>query len=375
MKIHVMHVLYNFGIGGLEKRLAVLLNKMDRDVFSHSVCVFNDNYEAKQYVENEKVRYFTLKKGRGNDLALIFKLRALFAKEKPDIIRTYNWGGVDGIIAACLIGKPVLIHSEHGFNLDEIKIKKRRRIYARKLLLNRADKVIVVGKVSKDWLVNDVRIEKGKVVYIPNGCDLSEFSPQVNDGARTRLGIEKDDFVIGSVGALKGLKDQETLIRAFGEASEGFNNMKLLLVGDGPQRDYLGTLARDLKIEEKVIFAGFMDKVAAAYQCMDIFALPSLSENCPNVILEAMATGLPIIATDVGDIRNMVGGERGGILTGVQDVHATKDAISSFFNNPEIRRKKGEFVRRRAEELFSIETMVEAYEKLFNEVLVEKRTK
>jgi sugar transferase (PEP-CTERM/EpsH1 system associated) len=373
VKIHIAHILYSFGAGGLENTLASLINSMDCDRFSHSIYTFCDEFETFKKITLKDVDKIAVKRAFPNDPTVVFRLAGAIKRKKPDIVKTYNWSGTDGIIAAKLVGVKHIIHSEHGFDLEEMHKQKIRRILTRRFLFNFCCKIIVVSKTLERYAVDIVKTDKNKIAYIPNGCDTSVFYPGRDLEKRKELGIAEKDIVIGAVGSLKPIKGQEVLIKAFaglqGFFSPSKRTAKLLIVGDGQDRQRLELLTENLGIKDKVIFEGIVNSPASFYRAMDIFVMPSLSENCPNALLEAMATGLPIIATDVGDIRFMLDGEKGGIIVGVNNVSAIADAVENLISDPLIARGKRDFALKRLKEQFTLDKAIVAYHNIYESCL------
>ncbi len=363
MKIHIAHVLYSFEVGGLENMLVNLINAMDCNRFSHSIYVFCNKVQALGKIKSGNASTIVVKRIFPNDPTIIFRLAHAIRKGKPDIVCTYNWSGIDGIIAAKSAGVKTIIHSEHGFNIGEIHRQKKRRILARRFLFKYCDKVITVSKTLERWLTEIVGIEDAKITYIPNACDTNKFFPGKELEKRKKWGIGEDDIVIGTVGSLKELKNQKTLIEAFTQISR--TDLKLLIVGDGPERERLEDLTSSLGAKDKIIFTGIVSDTACFYRAMDIFVLPSLAENAPSALLEAMATGLPIIATDVGDVRYMLDDTKGGIIVRPKDARAITDGINCFLDRPSLAKEKSNFVRKRVKELFDLDRMIKTYEKLY----------
>lgn len=363
--IRIMHILHSFDVGGLETVIANLINRMDAGMFLHSICVFSKRTGALHLINDRNINVFIINRNFKHDPTVIFRLARLLKAEEPDMARTYNWGAVEGIIAAKLAGIKHIVHSEHGFDIDEILIKKKRRVLVRKILLRFCDKVITVSQVLQRWLVETVGIDANKLAYIPNGCDLNRFYPGRDEKIRNILSVKKNEILIGSVGSLKDLKDHGNLIRTFAAVNRYCPDLKLVLIGDGPKRKDLEALAREQDVSNKVVFTGAVVDTAPFYRAMDIFVLPSLSENAPNVLLEAMASGLPIIATDVGDVRYMLDGEQGGIIVKPKDTEAVARGIGYFVKNISAAREKGNFVRNRAEKMYGMNDMVRAYQSAY----------
>jgi len=362
-----MHVVSTFNIGGLEMGIIDVISRLPKEKFSHSFCVFSEDLGAFKRLENQGVALFIIKRFFANDPSTIIRLIFLLRKERPDIVRTYNWGGVEGILAAKLSGiNSLIIHSEHGFSISEVKKKKTRRILARRLLLKYCYKVIAVSRVLKEWLVKDVKIPENNIMCIPNGCDTVRFHPGREMLRRTALGIAENDIVIGNVGALKKIKGQDLLLRAFSVLTKKFENLKLLIIGEGPERNYFHCLAVELGVENNVIFLGETVETEVFYRVMDIFILSSLSEAMPHVLLEAMSTSLPIIATDVGDVRSMLGESEAAIMVNPGDVDALTRSVEYFLSNNIVDKKVVSFLRQKVEADFSIDKMVDSYINLYS---------
>lgn len=365
MKIRITHILYSFGLGGLEGIIAELINRMDHEAFSHSICVFKDELASLEKINISGVDVHIVKRRFRHDPTTIIRLALVLKRIKPDIVRTYNWTGTDGIIAAKLCGIKSIIHSEHGFDIEEIYNQKKRRVLARRLLLRYCEKVIAVSGILKNWLLNDVRVNNDKIVYIPNGCDLKKFLPGKDMKRRELFGIWEGQVLIGAVGSLKKLKGHDILIRSFAELAKIYANIRLIIIGDGPESENLSALVKEMDVEGKDIFPGAVKETASFYRAMDIFVLPSLSENSPNTLLEAMASGLPIVATDVGDVRFMLDEGASGIIVEPGNVSQISCGIERYLKDTNLAKEKGENARSRVVNLFNIDNMVRAYEALY----------
>jgi len=371
-KIVVMHVLYSFGIGGLEACIAELINRMNPDRFSHHLCLLSDQMACMGKIwKPEGIQCHVVRRRFQHDPTLFLRLCALMMRVRPDIVATYNWGAIEAVIAARLSGIRRVIHSEHGFDIDEIYQQKRRRVLARRLILNACEKVIVVSKQLQNWLIDKVKVEPDRVVFIPNGCDLQRFRKPECQSLRESLNISGTDTVIGAVGTLKELKDPKTLILAFAKVAKSRGGLKLLFVGDGSQRHELEALANREGVSESVIFVGSVQDPAPYFSLMAIYVLASLYENLPMALLEAMAMGLPIIATDVGDVREALGDGEAGLLIRPQDVEGLRNALDQYVIHPEIARKKGKCAASRVVRLYSLATIIRRYEAVYMQTEIE----
>jgi sugar transferase (PEP-CTERM/EpsH1 system associated) len=367
MKTSVTHILYSFGIGGLENGLANLINKMDRDKFDHTVCVLSDEVSGFVKITDTPVRTFKIKRMFRHDPTLVPRLACFLRKQRPDMVRTYNWGAVEGIIAAKISGINTVIHSEHGFDMDEVVKQRARRVVARRALLRYCDMIIVPSAGLKQWLTEKVKIDGKKIEYIPNGCDTGVFFPGKAPHIREGLGISDADIVVGTVGTLKEIKGQRVLIEAFSEIRAP--GLKLVIVGDGPDRKALEDMAGDMGVSNEVFFTGAVSDTAEVYRCMDMFVLPSLSENSPNCLLEAMSTALPVVASDVGDVRHITDNGAAGVIVRPRSPRELARAIQGLLGDRETAREKGIRARKRIEGHFSLGNMADGYERAYGKVL------
>jgi sugar transferase (PEP-CTERM/EpsH1 system associated) len=235
--------------------------------------------------------------------------------------------------------------------------------------------------VSEDlarWLVDTVGIEPDRVTQIYNGVDAQRFRPR--KGERGKFGPEgfvtSNSFVVGTVGRMEAVKDQTTLVRAFihvvQASSEAGKRLRLVMVGDGSLRQQALDLLRSAHAEDLAWIAGERDDVPELMRGMDLFVLPSLKEGISNTILEAMATGLPVVATRVGGNPELVDAGNTGELVPRGDPVSMAGAIDGYFRKPEKALKHGIQGRQTAETNFSIEAMVEGYLKTYDAVMRER---
>jgi sugar transferase (PEP-CTERM/EpsH1 system associated) len=365
-RLRIMHVVHSLGVGGLENGLVNLVNRMDPARFEHSICCVGEAGPMVSRITRPDVRVFALGKGKGGDHALSLKLARLLRKERPDIVHTRNWGAVDGIVAARFARVPVVIHGEHGREAADPEGRNRRRNVARRLLGRWVDRFVTVSNDLRAWLVGDVAIPVGKVSLISNGVDTVRFLP-ADDGEkgaiRERLGLGLRSFVVGSVGRLDPVKDYGTLIRAFRAVDD--EEASLLLVGDGPCRAEWDHLASELGISGRVRILGEREDIPALMRAMDVFVLPSIAEGMSNTILEAMASGVPVLATKVGGNPELVLDGMTGTLFEPQDVDGLGAILEVYRGDRMLRWRHGSAGRDRALSRYSLDVMTRAYEELY----------
>jgi sugar transferase (PEP-CTERM/EpsH1 system associated) len=371
-KIRIFHVLHSLRTGGLENGVINLINELNSNRFDHVICCIDSSGPMAERLARP-VQICTLQKGDKRAYLLPFKIAKIIRKMNPDIVHTRNWGAIDGIVAARLAGVRSVIHGEHGREATDPTGGNSRRRRIRKALRPLVKHFVAVSEELKTWLIEDVGISKEKITRIMNGVNTERFVP-VQDKmlAKVRLGLDSGSLIIGTVGRLDPVKDYETLLRAcarviaqcgtrIGEVS----SIKVLIIGSGPLEDKLRCSAKELGIEETVLFLGERNNVPEILQAMDVFVLPSVTEGISNTILEAMACGLPVVATKVGGNSELINDNITGFLFPVGNDEKLGQILVDYISNPEMMRAHGEKGRTRCEAHFSLSRMVEAYAQLY----------
>ncbi len=231
-------------------------------------------------------------------------LRRLLESQQPDLILSYNWGAMDAVLANRKERIAPHRHHEDGFGPDEFMRRKLRRSLARRFLL-RGIRVLVPSRVLERICMEEWRLAASQVRFVPNGIDVERFRAGDRSVALQSFGLSEDARWIVSLGHLRPEKAHARLLEAFAGAALG-EGWALALAGDGPLRDELAERARVLGIAERVRFLGSVEEPESLLRAASVFALPSDTEQMPVALLEAMATGLPCIATDVGDVREIL---------------------------------------------------------------------
>ena len=366
----VAHVIYRLAVGGLENGLVNLINNMPEDKYRHVIICADDFTDFKQRIKRSDVEVYALHKKPGNDLGAYWRLWKLLRKLKPSILHTRNLGTIEYVIPGMLAGVKHRIHGEHGRDMSDIdgtntKYIKLRRIY--NPFLNR---FIALSKDLESWLLNTVDINEKKVVQLYNGVDLTRFKGlrKSQSFQRSLSQLEKSDLVFGTVGRLQAEKDQATLVRAFSELKNQdiTQNIKLVLIGDGPDRNSLESLVKELDLIPYVIFLGARNDIPELLPQLDVFVLPSKGEGISNTILEAMACGLPVIATNVGGNPELVVENETGILVPSNNAKKLAEAMMGYVNDRSLMTAQGSSGRSRVEELFSMEKMVNNYMDIYD---------
>ena len=362
--LRVMHLMFMLRTGGMELGVAKLANGLDRSRVLSSICSCLPAEPRARMGVDARVPLFELRRRDGNDPVLVARLYRLFRRERPDVVHTHAWGTLcEGLLAAKAAGVPVMIHGEHG----TLQTRRHTRPVQR-WAWGRTDQVLSVSSVLADRMAADVGFPRDRVRVIRNGVDLARFSGAHREEARRRLGLPAGDIVIGSVGRLHPVKDQQLLLRAVqGLRSEGLA-VRGIVAGSGDLLPSLEAEAARLGLGDAFRFLGDCRDIERVLAAMDIFALPSRSEGLSNTILEAMASRLPVVATRVGGTPEIVSEERTGLLIPPQDPGALTAALRTLVQHPDRRVEMGERGRRRACGEFSLERMFAGYEQMYEEV-------
>ena len=302
---HLLHVFSTFGHGGVAIRMASIINHCGHR-YRHTIVALDDCYAAANRIDPcLSVHYADTVFGRVGLARAVARGRSFVGAAAPDLLLTYNWGAIEWALAQLVARQSAHVHLESGFGPEEAVAQIGRRALFRRLALAGAARVVVPSHSLVDIARSSWKLRRRQVCHIPNGVDCDAFAgppqPGLIDGFSRRPG----EAVVGTVAPLRAEKNVARLLRAFaGLPAEAA--ARLLIVGDGPERQALTALAAELGIAERTVFAGHVDCVAAVIGALDIFALSSDTEQMPNSILQAMAAGLPIAAVDVGDVKRLL---------------------------------------------------------------------
>jgi L-malate glycosyltransferase len=281
-----------------------------------------------------------------------------------DLVLTYNWGAFDAVMAKRLFGGPPLIHHEDGFNEDEAGTLNPRRNLYRRLGLRGAHRLVVpsarLDRVAREaWGAIPLRI--------PNGVPVARFGGAPEAGAIPGFERQPDEIVVGTVAGLRAVKNLPRLVRAF--ARMRHRPARLIIVGEGPESERIAAEARTLGVAARVLMPGFLAGPHRWIGHFDIFALSSDSEQFPISLVEAMAAGLPAVATAVGDVRAIVSEDNRPLIVEPEDEAAFAAALDSLADQPHLRRAIGEANAEKAAADHNEAAMIAAYARLYGEAL------
>jgi len=373
------HVIYRLDVGGLENGLVNLINGLPQGRYRHAIICIKDYTDFRFRIRHPDVQYFALNKKEGNDLSIYLKLWSLFRRLRPALVHTRNLAALEAQLPAFLAAVPCRIHSEHGRDVHDIdgtnrRYQKLRRVFQTIIHLN-----IALSRDLEGYLLQKVGVRQDKVLQIYNGVDTTRFALP-NDGEQESAADfpfrDKGLVVIGTVGRMEPVKDQLTLTRAFVQLLESQPEtrqyLRLVLVGDGSLREQARVILQQANSENLAWLPGSRGDIPEILRSLDLFVLPSLAEGVSNTILEAMASGLPVIATRVGGNSELVVEGETGLLVPAGDPSAMADAIGQYLRQQQMIAEHGASGRVRIEREFSIHSMLAKYQRVYDDILASR---
>ena len=370
----IAHVVYRFDIGGLENGVVNLINHLPVEAYRHVVIALTEVTDFRQRITRPDVECIALDKPPGQTFKLYPRLYRLFRKLRPAIVHTRNLAALECTVPAWAAGVPVRIHGEHGREGSDLDGRSRKYRWIRRAYRPFVSRYIALSQELAGYLRDSVGVEAQRLERIYNGVDAEKFHPasqrQPMPGCPF---VDPREWLIGTVGRMQPVKDTLLLARAFVRALELApqlkDSLRLVLVGDGPLRAEVERVLAAGAAADCTWLAGERNDVAQLLRGLDCFVLPSQSEGISNVILEAMATGLPVIATAVGGNGELVEHGHNGLLTPAQDVDAMAQCLLELAQAPERARALGQAGRARVEARYSLAAMVGRYRAVYDAAL------
>jgi sugar transferase (PEP-CTERM/EpsH1 system associated) len=372
MRLVVAHIVFRFDYGGLENGIVNLINNLPVEEFDHVVIALTSASDFRARIRRLGVEVHCLNKRPGQDFGAYARLWTLLRRLKPAIVHTRNIGTMDCLFVAWLAGVRKRIHGEHGWDMHDPHGTNTKYLLLRRVLNAFTHRFVTVSQDLERWLVRSVGISSEKVVQICNGVDTARFRPSSGSEDRARLPSEKFPpacIVIGSVMRLTEIKDPLNVWRAFllvrsALVKAGYD-IRLALVGDGPLRQALEGEVSAAGLMDAVWISGSRDDVPELMRAMDVFVLGSKREGISNTVLEAMASGLPVIASANGGNLELIEEDVTGILVPPEDSARLAEAIFRYVEDEALRRSHGAAARKRALERYSLDVMMKSYADLY----------
>jgi sugar transferase (PEP-CTERM/EpsH1 system associated) len=369
----IAHVIFRLDVGGLENGLVNLINQTPPDRFRHAIICVTEAADFRQRITASDVPIVELKKRPGKDFAVYWRFMRAILQLKPDVVHTRNFNTFEFQPLALLAGVRARIHGEHGWDVHDLDGTSRKYQLLRKLLKPFVHRFIVVSQGLHDYLADRISISPENIDLVYNGVDVTRFCPRESlKASQPRTSIAaKDTIVVGTVGRMKEVKNPRLLVKAFieltAEDPKRRRQLRLMMIGDGPVRAELVNELNEAGVAELSALPGSRDNIAELIRSIDIFVLPSRNEGIPNTVLEAMATGLPVIATRVGGTPEVVQDGVTGILVENDDVEGLKAAMSHYADRPGLREQHGRAGLERVRTSFRLDAMVGKYLDIYSQ--------
>jgi glycosyltransferase involved in cell wall biosynthesis len=365
MRVKALEVLASLNRGGAERIAVTLARGLDAARFEAGlVSLFNPGQAGlAAELEGTQVATWFLGKRKGLDPRMWLRLRRVFRQWRPHVIHTHSYVLRYVWPAAIAAGGPALVHTVH--NEADKEVDALGRWFNRRAFQWGAVPVAVSKRIARSF----EQVYRFKPVVIPNGIDLPRYQKAASErnAWRARHGFLAEDFLVACVGRLEEQKDPLGLIRAFHLGLGSDSRCHLLIAGAGSYEARARALAAELSLSNRVHFLGLQKDVAGLLGACDAFALASRWEGSPLAVMEAMAAGLPVAATAVGGVPELLQDGESGILAPPGDPAELGRALARLAKDPGLRRRMGAAAQERARR-FSAEAMTEGYEKLFQKL-------
>ena len=371
-RVRIVHVVYGFGVGGLENVIVQLINRLPRDAFEHVVLSLTTIGEFRSRVEPADVQFIALDKPPGHAFGEYGRIYRLFRALKPDVVHTCNLAALEVTPIAWLAGVPSRIHAEHGWDAHDPQGLRAKYQRLRRLYRPFVSQYVAVSRDLDRYLGTKVGVPASRRSLIANGVDTGVFAPAHGETPRVvdcpfQPGVH---WLVGTVGRLQTVKNQPLLARAFVRLLEQRPDLadraRLLVIGEGPLRSDVQAILRKAGLEHLAWMPGARSDVPAILQMLDVFVLPSQAEGTSCTLQEAMAVGLPVVATAVGGTPDLVEEGVTGLLVPSDDEQAMATALARLADDDEATQAMRVHARRLALQHFDIGAMVSSYRRLFD---------
>lgn len=375
----VAHVVYRFDTGGLENGLVNLINHMPADRYRHAVIALTQVTDFRLRVKRPDVEFIALDKPPGHAVKLYPRLAALFRRLQPDVVHTRNLAALECALPAWWAGVPVRVHGEHGRDIEDKDGTNRKYQWLRRAYRPWVTHYVALSRDLAGYLGDKVGVPPGRLSQVYNGVDTERFRPA--DGTPPLPeGCPFDParhWLVGTVGRMQTIKDQPMLARAFVRLVARHPalraRVRLVMAGAGPLLPEVQRIVGEAGLDDLCWLPGERTDVADVMRALSCFALPSQAEGISNTILEAMASGLPVVATDVGGNAELVEAGSTGLVVPPMTDEAMAEAIAALALDPAAAAAMGRAGRVRAVGQFSLEAMVARYQGIYDQQLRARR--
>jgi glycosyltransferase involved in cell wall biosynthesis len=315
----ILHVIPSFGLGGMEKVISSIINHTALQ-YKHFILSLDGNNQAFRWLKNNDTQQIRFRK----EASIFVYFRQLYreiVKISPDLLMTYNWGGTDAVWIGRIARIRNIVHHEHGFSIEEAHTTAKKRDICRFIVYRMVSTLVTVSSDLGSSIQKRYWLHANHVKIIPNGIDINHYHQDQNERMiiRNNLGFDEKDFVVVFSGRLDPTKNFELLLDIFECCHNVDKAIKLLVVGDGPERQKIEQICMQKKIDASLFMVGRQFDVLPYLRAGDAFLLTSLTEQMPLTILEAMSVGLPVVASDVGEISKIIDDGQNGFVRNIRD--------------------------------------------------------
>jgi len=372
---HIVHVVHRFDTGGMENGMVNLFNALPPGRFRHTVVALTGYSDFRRRITGQPVEFHALDRKPGNGLGWTLRLWKLLRALEPDLVHTRNLAALEAQFVAAAAGVRATVHGEHGRDVFDLYGLNWKYNLLRRAAKPFVSNYIAVSRDLETWLRIAIRVPPRKLHQIYNGVDSDRFQPREGErpGVLPAGFADARSVVFGSVGRMAEVKDYPTLTHAFIRLVQAHPvvaaRARLAIVGEGPARRACQALLDEAGLAHLAWLPGERHDIDAVMQAFDVFVLPSRNEGISNTILEALASGLPVVATAVGGNVELVEHGVNGTLVAPGDPQGMAQALLDYLETPERIAEQGRRARLHAEQRFSIPVMAEAYATVYDQTL------
>jgi L-malate glycosyltransferase len=373
-QLTVCHVLHSMDMGGAE----VLVSRLTRQL-SHRyrivVACLDEVGSLGRELQRSGFPVHHVGRRPGLDWKCVTRLGTVLRRERVNLVHAHQYTPfLYSSLARWLHRRIPVLFLEHGRHQPDYP--RPKRMLANRVLVRRCDRILGVGLAVRQALIENEGISSETVDVVYNGIPLDKYTSKNGQRAAVRdeLGVSSDAFVVVQVARLDPIKDHASALRCFAQVAAGHPPARFLIVGDGPERSKIVGLVRSLGLTDRVTLLGTRSDVHRILSAADVFLLTSKSEGIPLTVIEAMAARLPVVATNVGGMSEVVENERTGLLAPAAHDALLAQCIIRLAENAPLRESMGHHGRQRAEAMFSEDEMVRQYSTIYDSMMTRRRS-
>jgi sugar transferase (PEP-CTERM/EpsH1 system associated) len=369
-RVKIAHIVYRLDFGGMENGVINLINGLPGDEFSHTVICLTYASRFGDRIRSKDVQVVELNKPEGNHLPTYWKVLRVLRDLRPDIVHSRNLGTLDLCLVSKLAGVAIHIHGEHGWSAHDISGASVRHKFLRRAVNPLISRYLAVSDDISRWLTDAIGLPGDKISVIHNGVDVNRFSaPEGTDDSSVHC---SEKVVLGTIGRQDLVKGLDYFVGAlevlFRTRPELRSAVRVVIGGDGEEHDRIAALCDKAIFDGIVELPGIIEDVPAFMRELDFLVQPSLNEGISNTVLEAMASGIPVIATNVGGNPELIRPGVDGLLIPPRDIGSLCESIKYYIENQYVRQQHGRAAGDRARSTFSLPAMIENYRQFYSSV-------